>query len=161
MGQGKHFFIWGWGFFSMGSKQKREVHGEGPLLPGCPDHWHQANQAVQWASSPLLQLGWPTVGQEPAGRAGQRCCGQHKVFRFQPRGRANFTPRSQKVRAWWPGWMRHSPPEAKGNLSPQTLGIRDKFNVSARSGHLPKGGGGWGLDSWILEEESWCACTQL
>lgn len=124
------FFEWAWGSISL--------YGD-----GASSLWEMNRKEKPPKSVPpsevsrLLALGQPgcgvgvqpltaagaTVGQEPEGRAGLRCCGQHKVFHFQPRGRANFTPGSQKVRAWWPGWMRHSLPEARGNLIPQTLGI--------------------------------------
>lgn len=45
-------------------------------------------------------------------------------------------------------------PEARGNLITQTLGIRDKFNLSGGAGLLGlREEGARGLDSWVLEEK--------
>ena len=40
----------------------------GPLLPGRPVGWYQANQAEGWVSSPSLQLGSWRAGRQQAGR---------------------------------------------------------------------------------------------
>lgn len=131
-----------WGYLSPGmelslsEKVNRRSHKPRPLRTPPPGGGVRSagtrptrRRGQGWGGSqPFAAAGAPE-GQEPAGRAGERCCGQQEGSSFQPRGRANYTAKTQKVTARWPGWLGHGLPGARRNPIAQTLGLEINLHL--------------------------------
>lgn len=130
-------YLYGDGASSLwGNEQKSHAPGEG-FPPGVPRPQAPCQLACEVGVQPLTAAGAP-VGQETVRRAGHRCCGQHKVSSFQPRGRANFTTKTQKVREWWPGWAGQGETRSHRLWGPEiNLIYLEVWTLG------PQGGGGW------------------